>query len=757
MFLAGVLLILYNCALSYAGIVQLPKTGQTACYGSNYTVIPCSGTGQDGAFQEGVAWPNPRFTDNNNGTITDNLTGLIWLRDPGCSDIVAGINPLNAMTLADALTWSNGLSNGKCGLSDGSSVGQWRLPNISEYESLVDISRPTYFALPSPNPFVVVADLMYISSTTYAGNTGIGWTFYIGDGSTGTPDSVEGGFSGRGRGWAVRSGPYGGTIQLPKTGQKISYGTNDDGALQEGVAWPNPRFTDNGNGTVTDKLTGLIWLRNAACTATVAGIYNPLGELTWQNALIWTNGLANGICGLTDGSSAGQWRLPNRNELQSLIDRSQYNPALPSGHPFEGVFLGKSYVAYWTSSTYLDDANEAWEVYMYDGSVDPIFTNAGDGVWPVRSGTANITVDSTGAGSGAISSNTGGLSYTYPTANTVAAYLNYGTSVTLTATAGRDTTVTWSGCDSTGGTSTVTTCSINSISAARTVTATFTFTAVWTQIPGAIISPPAIAWNPSLSRTQMVVRGSNNSIWSATFSSAGVFNNDWTQIPGAMLSPPAIAWNPVSSKMQMIVQGSGNSIWSSTFNSSGAFDNDWTQIPGAILSPPAIVWNPVSSKMQMIVQGSGNSIWSSTFNSSGAFNNDWTQIPGAILSPPAIVWNSNSSNTQMVVQGSNNTIWSSTFNSSGGFNSNWTQIPGAIISPPALAWNPSSNTIQMLVRGSGNTVWAATFSSAGVFDSDWSEIPGAVIDPPAIVWNPVAGNFLIVSRGTNDTIWSMIY
>jgi hypothetical protein len=55
------------------------------------------------------------------------------------------------------------------------------------------------------------------------------------------------------------------TVQLPATGQTSSYGTNDDGALQNGVTWPSPRFRDNCNGTVTDNLTGLIWLKNANC------------------------------------------------------------------------------------------------------------------------------------------------------------------------------------------------------------------------------------------------------------------------------------------------------------------------------------------------------------------------------------------------------------------------------------------------------------------------------------------------------------
>src|SRR5215471_17721309 len=55
---------------------------------------------------------------------------------------------------------------------------------------------------------------------------------------------------------------------VPRTGQTTSYAAGDDGALQKGVAWPTPRFTDNNNGTITDNLTGLIWLKNADCRNT---------------------------------------------------------------------------------------------------------------------------------------------------------------------------------------------------------------------------------------------------------------------------------------------------------------------------------------------------------------------------------------------------------------------------------------------------------------------------------------------------------
>jgi hypothetical protein len=131
-------------------------------------------------------------------------------------------------------------------------------------------------------------------------------------------------------------------------------------------------FTDNDDGTVTDSLTGLVWLKNANC----AGV-----EKTWSDALAWVATLASGSCGLTDGSVAGQWRLPNRHELQSLIDYTRSNPALPAGHPFTGIQSDN----YW-SSTNAPNADNAWYVDLYGGGVlvfDKIYDYF---VWPVRGG-----------------------------------------------------------------------------------------------------------------------------------------------------------------------------------------------------------------------------------------------------------------------------------------------------------------------------------------------------------------------------------
>ncbi len=165
---------------------------------------------------------------------------------------------------------------------------------------------------------------------------------------------------------------HAGTIQLPATGQTTSYAAGDDGALRTGVPFPSPRFTDNGNGTVTDNLNGLIWLKNANC----------FGFQAWATALVSANTLVSGKCGLTDGSSAGQWRLPSINELERLVDASQYSPALPSGHPFSGVVNS----SYWSSSSYAGYTYYAWFVYMDYGSVYNYDKTYGSYVWPVRSG-----------------------------------------------------------------------------------------------------------------------------------------------------------------------------------------------------------------------------------------------------------------------------------------------------------------------------------------------------------------------------------
>jgi len=153
---------------------------------------------------------------------------------------------------------------------------------------------------------------------------------------------------------------------VAKTGQTTSYRTHDDGDLRKGVAWPTPRFTDKNDGTVTDNLTNLIWLKNANCAG---------AKVNWNTAIDYCAALYDGCtsclgtegdCSLSDGSSAGDWRLPNRNELLSLVDIAYFNPALSNaagtgrwseGDPFTGIQSGGNY---WSSSTLASRTNHAW-------------------------------------------------------------------------------------------------------------------------------------------------------------------------------------------------------------------------------------------------------------------------------------------------------------------------------------------------------------------------------------------------------------
>ena len=116
-------------------------------------------------------------------------------------------------------------------------------------------------------------------------------------------------------------------------------------------AWPGPR-----PGLLIIKmapsliiLTGLIWMKNANAFVV---------KKTWAEALSAAATVANGFGGLTDGSKAGDWRLPNLRELQSLLDYGRFHPALPANSPFAEVQV----YFYWSSTTYAGDDTKAYDV-----------------------------------------------------------------------------------------------------------------------------------------------------------------------------------------------------------------------------------------------------------------------------------------------------------------------------------------------------------------------------------------------------------
>jgi hypothetical protein len=168
-----------------------------------------------------------------------------------------------------------------------------------------------------------------------------------------------------------------------------------------------PRFTTNGDGTVTDDLTGLIWLRDAFCVGQV------LGDI-WEDALgfiveLNTSGkMASNDCGDTsyNGTFQTDWRLPNVKELQSLLYYEHDMKADPfpfmsdtngdgpyaAGDPFQKVRIDK---AYWSSTNYgfqfdadlnVNLIDDALAVNFGDAVTDGKGKNGMQHVWAVRAG-----------------------------------------------------------------------------------------------------------------------------------------------------------------------------------------------------------------------------------------------------------------------------------------------------------------------------------------------------------------------------------
>ena len=334
-------------------VVSLPRTGQTVSYAA----------GDDAAAQSGVAWPSARFTDNGDGTVSDRLTGLVWLRNAGC---------FTPGSWAGALTAASQLASGACGLSDGSAAGQWRMPNVNELESLIDVSKSNP-AVAGAHPFANInLGTAYWSSTTYTAGTANAMAIRFSDGRwiNGAEGSFDNNKSTASNAlWAVRTGT-GGAVKLLATGVYNSqgggsFGPNDDASLQLGVRAPAERFIDKGDGTVADTATGLIWLKQGDCI-----------RQTWADAVASVNSLASGRCGLTDGSSAGQWRMPNRSEMLSLSDRA---PTFPQASYLNGQYQASSTTTgpvifnnfivsdyYWSSTTDAADILQAWAIYSCD-------------------------------------------------------------------------------------------------------------------------------------------------------------------------------------------------------------------------------------------------------------------------------------------------------------------------------------------------------------------------------------------------------
>lgn len=365
--------------------VKLPQTGQTTCFDSSGGVIDCLNTGQNGELQKGVAWPTPRFTVNADTSLTDTLTGLIWAPNGNVMKSIDSSWDTDNVLADGKVTWQHALDYvSKLNAENYLGHNDWRLPNRKEIRSLVNYGQANSSAWLNTQGFANAELNFYWSSTSAADFGNNAWMISLGDGSVfeyyKTYDNCV---------LPVRAGDDSNApAVLPKTGQTTCYdnsgltincaNTGQDGDYQKGSAWPDPRFADNGNSTITDNLTGLTWSKDA--NAPGPSECSPGSAMDWQGALDYVACLNTHMyLGYTD------WRLPDVNELESLSNEGQ------SGGSGVLVWLNlQGFIdvqgRYWSSTSSAYDAFYARYVHManamnYDESkADMNF------VWPVRSG-----------------------------------------------------------------------------------------------------------------------------------------------------------------------------------------------------------------------------------------------------------------------------------------------------------------------------------------------------------------------------------
>ncbi|MBN2808178.1 MAG: DUF1566 domain-containing protein, partial [Deltaproteobacteria bacterium] len=338
----------------------LPDTGQTTFYDNSGVISePAPGEpfyGQDASYLRARSYTkldqygnDLPFSASQWYQVRDNVTGLIWeVKNSrnGSADYGNPNDADNTYTWYDSNPATNGGYAGTPGagtdtedfinaLNNASYGGHndWRLPTVAELSLLTDLG--TFDPAISADYFPQTVSSYYWSSTTYAGSTDVAWLVHFYDGYV-RYDGKSYSYYVR----AVRSGQ-------PRSLDPLIINQNDP-AIPE-------------DDTVTDPNTGLMWQRYEG------------GEMAWSEALDYCQNLT--LAGYDD------WRLPDRHELQSLIDYARFGPALD-----ESVFPEVVSSYYWSSTTNAFNTGYAWRVYFYNGYVRNISKSSSYYVRAVRSG-----------------------------------------------------------------------------------------------------------------------------------------------------------------------------------------------------------------------------------------------------------------------------------------------------------------------------------------------------------------------------------
>jgi hypothetical protein len=327
--------------------VRIFQTGQRSCFDENGVVIPCRGSGQDGEYQKGRAWPVPRFKAGEN-IVEDLLTGLYWTADANLAEF--------PLTWAEAFAFIDSMNDRTAyGFAD------WRLPDRNELRSLVSYQarRP---ALPADHPFRNVYLGWYWTATTAAINPGYAWYVHM-DGAR----MFYGGKEQYYMLWPVRgeSGILASAAQHERCGSRAVNGSNHQFSRDTAVEKGHERRFMRERAVVHDRMTGLCWLQKADLSEK---------KVTWAEALQMVAAMNNGRNGRKE-----TWRLPNINELESLVDCSIHNPALEVGHPFSQLRD-----VYWSSTTSFFEPDWAWALYLNKGALGVGYKKKPEFfVWPV--------------------------------------------------------------------------------------------------------------------------------------------------------------------------------------------------------------------------------------------------------------------------------------------------------------------------------------------------------------------------------------
>ena len=327
-----VVMMVFFITVGYGLAAQVPDTGQTKCYDDTGNVIACPQPdepfyGQDGNY---LIDP-PSYTKLDGGgnalpdsatswvMVRDNITGLVWEVKQDKDGVENYADPHDA---DNTYTWYDGSIATNPGVQgDGTDTedfiaalnaasfggySDWRLPTVMELESIVDLSRHD----PSIDTafFANTQTSLYWSSNTRAIETPYAWYMNFTSGTA-----------------SYNYQSYGYCVRAVRGGQTQAH------------------FTDNGDGTLTDSATGLMWQQQTAS-----------GTFSWSQALSYCQGL--------NLAGHGDWRLPTRKELRSIADYGRYNPSLdptafPDAQPSN----------YWSSTTCADSAANAWCLYFYHG------------------------------------------------------------------------------------------------------------------------------------------------------------------------------------------------------------------------------------------------------------------------------------------------------------------------------------------------------------------------------------------------------